>query len=208
MTWYPIGPDFVFAPRNPNFKRLSRRDEMGRQGLAKCIAVDPSNPKVIYVVDRPSSGGTAVFRTKDGGASWKCLSDDLHQATNPRVDPRWIAINPSKPNVVYLATAVDQGLYISSDRGDTWGARKAIPGRVNKLIVDPRAAGNLAKVRLIAACHSGVYTSDDAGDSWDQRVMPFRWPLRSPLRGRPTSTPASRPRGFTTRPIPPGPGRT
>ena len=87
MTWFPMGPDFVFTARNGNYKRLTRKNELGRQGLAKCIAVDQTDPSTIYVVDRPSSGGTAAFRTEDGGKSWKCISDSLHQS-DPLIDPQ------------------------------------------------------------------------------------------------------------------------
>jgi hypothetical protein len=37
MSWFSIGPDFTFAPRDGNFKRLSRRNEVGRQGLVSNV---------------------------------------------------------------------------------------------------------------------------------------------------------------------------
>lgn len=82
MSWLPIGPDFVFTPRNKNFKRLSKRNEYGRQGLPSCIAVDQSDPTNIYDIERPSSGGSAAFRTLDGGNQWRQISDLLKQ-TDP-----------------------------------------------------------------------------------------------------------------------------
>jgi photosystem II stability/assembly factor-like uncharacterized protein len=171
MPWFPIGPGFVFVPRNPDFKRLSRHNEYGRQGLAKCIAVDQTNPETIYVVDRPTSGGAAVFRTDNGGRTWKCISDTLHQSTTPKVDPIWIAINPVHPSTIYLTTHTDQGLYISNDKGDTWQLpKKPIPARVFKLIVDPRKASNKATTHLLVATENGVYLSNDAGDNWSKQV--------------------------------------
>jgi hypothetical protein len=169
MRWYPIGPDFVFTPRNPSFKRLSIRNELGRQGLVDFIAVDQANPSTIYVIDRPSSGGTAAFRTDNGGKSWECISDVLHQY-NALVDPQCIAINPSHRDTIYLATYWDQGIYVSNDKGKTWDPKRPIPGHVLKLIVDPRTASNLATTALLAATTNGVYHSNDAGLTWTKVV--------------------------------------
>lgn len=117
MSWYPIGPDFVFAPRNANFKRLSRRNEWGRQGLVSHIAVDPTDASTIYVVERPSSGGTSAFRTQDDGESWLPIADALQQV-DPGVDPSCIAINPAYPNLIYMAIYSNPSVYVSSSRGD------------------------------------------------------------------------------------------
>jgi len=42
MTWFPIGPDFVYAPRDYRVtpRRLSRLNEYARQGLVGAIAVE------------------------------------------------------------------------------------------------------------------------------------------------------------------------
>ena len=165
MSWLPIGPDFVFTPRNQNFKRLSKRNEYGRQGLPSCIAVDQSAPTNIYDIERPSSGGSAAFRTLDGGNQWHQISDSLKQ-TDPLVDPMWIDVNPANPNLVYVATYNDRGFYISNDRGDTWGAKKPVPGKVRIFRIDPTTASDPANTHILAGAHNGVYYSDNSGDSW------------------------------------------
>jgi hypothetical protein len=103
MQWHPIGPDFVFWPRNPNFQRLSRRNEWGKQGMVYHIAVDPTDARTLYVVMRPWSGGTAAFRTQNDGALWTPISDTLQQQ-DPTVDPMCIAVNPTFPQYIYLGT--------------------------------------------------------------------------------------------------------
>ena len=44
MSWFPVGPNLVFAPvfapADVGFKRLSRRNEGGWQGKVSAIAVD------------------------------------------------------------------------------------------------------------------------------------------------------------------------
>lgn len=165
MNWLPIGPDFVFSPRNANYKRLSKRNERGRQGLAACIAIDQTDPSRIYNIERPSSGGEAAFKTQNSGAEWESISDVLKQ-TDSLIDPMWIDVNWNHPNVIYLATYNDRGLYISDDRGETWGAKKTILGKVRQFRVDPTTSADLANTHIIAACNNGVYYSEDSGDTW------------------------------------------
>jgi hypothetical protein len=167
LTWLPIGPDFVFAPRHETFKRLSRRNEVGRQGLVSAIEVDPTSADTIYIVERPTSGGTSAFRTQDGGSSWTPIADSLQQA-NPGVDPSCIVVNPDHPETVYMGTWSDSGVYVSSSRGDpgTWSARHGVPGHVRKLVIDTRTSANLATTVLYAATDAGVFRSANGGQTW------------------------------------------
>jgi len=167
MSWFPIGPDMVFAPRIPNFKRLSRRNEFGQQGLTSSITLDPTDANTIYIVERPSSGGTSAFRTRDDGASWTPIADALQQV-NAAVDPYCFAVNPDHPETIYMGTLVDQGIYVSSNRGEpgSWSSKYAIRGHVRKLIVDPRTSATLMNTVLYAATDTGVYRSPDGGQNW------------------------------------------
>ena len=146
MVWTPIGPDFVFTPRDEAFKRLSRRNAYGRQGLVQGIAVDPTDASTIYVTERPTSGGTSAFRTRDDGRSWFPMADALQQA-DPNVDPSCVAINPDHPEIIYLGTFGNQGVYVSSNRGEagSWSARHPISGWVRRIVVDTRTSANPAR---------------------------------------------------------------
>jgi len=178
MTWHPIGPDFVFAPKNSPFKRLSRRNEYGRQGLVSSICVDPTDARTLYVAERPSSGGTSAFRTTDDGASWTPIADSLQQ-TNPRLDPSCFAVNPDHPATIYMGTLADRGIYVSSNRGaaGSWGPRNAINGSVRNIIVDPRTSATLATTVLYAATTNGVFRSPDGGLTWAQVQTGDCWSL-------------------------------
>ena len=143
MVWLPIGPDFVFAPRNPDFRRLSLRNENGRQGLPNSIAIDPTDSNTIYITERPTSGGSSAFRTRNGGFSWTPIADELQIAASG-VDPSCVAVNPSHPETIYLGTYSDRAVYVSSNRGQpgSWSARHFVGGAVRKLIVDSPHRGH------------------------------------------------------------------
>lgn len=172
MAWYPIGPDFVFAPRRSDFKRLSKRNEWARQGLVNCIAIDPFDANAIYVTERPTSGGSSAFRTVDGGKSWKAIADAL-QSGDTNFDPNCIAVDPVDPSIIYIATWSSMQLARSDNQGDNWGAKQSVPGNVFKLIIDPSTAGTPATTVIYAATSNGIYRSASGGTtgSWTQ-VLP------------------------------------
>jgi hypothetical protein len=165
MPWLPIGPNTVFVPRDSNFKRLSRRNEWGRQGLVVYIAIDPTNTKTIYIAELPTSGGQCAFRTEDHGTSWVSITDSLHQ-TNPNVQPYALAVNPVHSATIYMGDGGSGGVYASSTRGDSWTSPASGPVGVFKLIVDPRTASTLATTVILAAAANGVWRSANGGTSW------------------------------------------
>jgi hypothetical protein len=176
MSWLPIGPDFVFAPRRSDFKRLSVRNELGRQGLVSGITVDPSDPGTVYAIVRPSSGGTSAFRSRSAGAGWDPIADVLQQG-DPAIDPSCVVVNPAHPATVYLATGSDSGLYVSADRGDTWGQKNPVGGYVRTLLADPSTAATPGSTVLLAGTSAGVYHSADGGSTWTQVLAGDVWSL-------------------------------
>jgi photosystem II stability/assembly factor-like uncharacterized protein len=71
------------------------------------FAVDPTNPRVMYVAMRDS-----LFRSVDAGASWTAAGKGLR-------DMAAVVVNPKRPVEVYAATT-DGVLYRSADGGTTW----------------------------------------------------------------------------------------
>ncbi len=167
MTWLPIGPDFELSPKNPNYQRVSRRNAWGRGCQVSQIALDPLDSSTIYVVGRPQSTGATVFRTRDDGYLWTPLVDGLQQ-DDPNRDPSCITINPSHPEIVYMGTFQDRGVYVSNSYGDpsSWGPKHSINGQVRQLVVNPRTADNSSTTVLYAATDNGLFVSSDGGITW------------------------------------------
>ncbi|HKF50675.1 MAG TPA: hypothetical protein VKB26_00055 [Candidatus Acidoferrales bacterium] len=98
------------------------------------MAMDPSNPQVVYAamwqMSRRhwtfSSGGpgSGIYKTTDGGTNWSNISHSQGLPTGifGRVG---IAVAPSSPNVLYALIQADYqgqagGLFRSDDAGESW----------------------------------------------------------------------------------------
>ncbi|MCP4898964.1 MAG: hypothetical protein GY906_18495 [bacterium] len=80
------------------------------------IAVDPTNPNIAYCTIS-TFGHPHVFRTLDGGDSWHPLNG-IGVDWMPDIPAHWIAIRPSNPRQLYVATEL--GIFASDDGGDHW----------------------------------------------------------------------------------------
>ncbi len=76
-------------------------------GTVNGFAVDPTNPKVMYVALRDG-----VFRSDNAGKAWT-------HATGGPTNAATVTVNPKKPLDIYAAT-VDGKLYRSTDGGRQW----------------------------------------------------------------------------------------
>jgi photosystem II stability/assembly factor-like uncharacterized protein len=132
-------------------------------------------PNVFYI--GVNNGG--VWKTTDYGLTWAAIFDD-----QPTQSIGAIAVAPSDPNIVYVASgeglqrpdlSVGDGIYKSTDAGRTWqhlGLRDA--RQIGAVIVDPKDPN---RVFVAALGHPygpnverGVFRSADGGQAW-QKVL-------------------------------------
>ncbi len=121
----------------------------------KEIAIDPADPRIAYVAfggyDASNAGRGHVFRTSDGGDTWRDLSGDL-----PDINVSALLIDPdATPRVIYAGT--DIGVFRATDDGSgTWQSyNSGLPP-----VVVTRFAYNRGTRTLLAATYGrGVWAT-------------------------------------------------
>ncbi len=86
------------------------------------LAIDPTSPDVIYAGTGEGFGnidavrGAGIFKTTDGGASWKHLEATRNNSGFFFVNK--LVVSTASPNRVYAATSI--GVFRSMDGGESW----------------------------------------------------------------------------------------
>jgi photosystem II stability/assembly factor-like uncharacterized protein len=102
-------------------------DSAGGMMSLGAVAVAPSNPSAVWVGTgeadnrQSSSWGDGVYRSLDGGATWRKMGLDETRRIGK------IVIHPTDPNTVYIAAVghlwgsnAERGVYKTTDGGMTW----------------------------------------------------------------------------------------
>lgn len=93
---------------------------LGRIGF--CIA--PSDHRRLYAVVNANARNGGIYRSNDGGTSWKKLSGDI-RLWDRGDDFAEMKVDPKNPDIVYDANVVT---WKSTDGGKTWEGWKGAPG--------------------------------------------------------------------------------
>lgn len=135
------------------------------QGRIQAVAVDPTNPNVIYV----GTPAGSIWKSTNGGTSFVSLFDEF-----PQIGVSGIAIDPNNTNIIYIATGDRNhsdtnfaGVYKSINGGASWTITGTIsgPSRASDIYVNP-SNSNMVWV----ATSSGLYKSINAGGSWTRTL--------------------------------------
>ncbi len=153
------------------------------------IAIDPTRPETVYVgTGEPNGGGgsvtyggTGVFRTTNGGASWTNMGLEATRFVGR------VVVDPSTPNRVFVAalgalfsTNPERGVYRSTDCGETWehvlastDSTGAIDVAVHPTNSDIVYAALWERIRgpdyrRYGGPTSGMFRSTDGGDTWHE----------------------------------------
>lgn len=135
LSWQPMNSSFI-PPGN----------------FLGTFATHPRSPRTLYAgVDK------AVFKSTDGGASWKQTGAGLDGFIHN------LLILPSQPDSIYAGTS--NGLFRSLNGGATWSRSPGLPESTE--VSDLVASGKT----LVAAAappdrRPGVFRSSDGGISW------------------------------------------
>lgn len=128
------------------------------------VASDPKNDGTVFAVAGTlrDSGNRWIYRSLDGGLSWK----ELTVPTMPGWNSFYAVVpHPKSPGVVYVLGG--DGVYRSSNNGDTFGSvSTGLPLRdlMRSLAVDPSD-----DQIVFALSYNKVFKSTDGGISWIER---------------------------------------
>ncbi|MFQ5720806.1 MAG: WD40/YVTN/BNR-like repeat-containing protein, partial [Acidobacteriota bacterium] len=150
-----------------------------------CLALDPTDPLVLWVgtgennSQRSVSYGDGVYKSVDGGKTWK----NLGLVESEHIGK--IVIDPRDTDTVYVAAqgplwraGGDRGLYKTTDGGRTWEQILEISENtgINEVLLDPRdpdvlyATAYQRRRRVWTLVDGGpesaIYKSTDAGATW------------------------------------------
>ena len=134
-------------------------------GRVNCVRFDPINPSTIYC-GAPSGG---LWKSVNFGQSWQLLNtDNLGQ-----IGVSDIAINPTNPNTIYIATGdiansacFSVGVLKSTDGGNTWDTTGLSWTVSEGYLIARLLMSPLDSNTLIAATNAGVYKTSDGGNTW------------------------------------------
>jgi photosystem II stability/assembly factor-like uncharacterized protein len=143
------------------------------------IAMDPQSPDILYAAAyerrRTPFGfngggpGSAIYKTTDGGATWKKLTKGLPYENGGDTGRIGLDVYRKDPNVVYAEIQHEKGgTFRSEDKGETWkrmGETDPRPSYYSQIRVDPN---NDLRIWELGA---QMYYSEDGGKTFaTQRV--------------------------------------
>lgn len=177
----------VFKSRDAGHSWTPIFDGQEAQSIG-AIAIAPSDPNVVWVgtgeafIRSNVSIGNGVYRSTDGGENW------LHMGLPESGRIGRIVIDPTNPNVVFVAAAghmygpqeTDRGLYRTVDGGRSWD--RVLTAGPNSGAIDVVMHPTNPRILFAATWQmqmwtwgresggpeSGLWTSRDGGDSWDR----------------------------------------
>ena len=184
-TWFiAVGSGGVWKTENAGITWQPIFDDQPSYSIG-CVALDPSNPDVVWVgtgenvSGRHVGWGDGVYKSLDGGATWRQMGLEASEHIGK------IVVDPRDGNVAYVAaegplwsSGGDRGLYKTVDGGETWSKALEIDENtgITDVEIDPRNPDVLYAASYQRRRHiwsllaggpgSGIHKSTDAGETW------------------------------------------
>jgi photosystem II stability/assembly factor-like uncharacterized protein len=148
------------------------------------LAIDPKNPDMIYCgtgeanLSVDSYAGVGIYRTTDGGDTWKLLASSSDPSIPTRIGV--IAIDPfDSSHLLIGGVGADEssrrpedfgGMLVSHDGGVSWQREAFISTRnywCHAIVFHPRQ-GVIFATFTEQGAKNGIWLSEDAGQDWRQ----------------------------------------
>lgn len=141
-----------------NWKKIQNGFPEGKLGRIG-FAVAPSDSKILYAtIESEEDQDKGLYRSDDGGQSWKHLNNDFGLTVRPFYFSR-IVVDPRNPDIVTKG-----GLFgsISRDGGKTFKSMGNMHADIHDIMFDIKDSD-----RLYAGTDGGVYRSWDGGSTME-----------------------------------------
>ena len=130
-------------------------------GRISVAVANHTNGQRVYVVGNAIENGSGVYRSDDGGATWKHVGNGESRVSNGQGSySSGIWVDPQNPDIVYV---VSIPLYRSVDGGNTFTSFKGAPGGedYHVLWIDP-----MNGQRIAVGADQGATVTLDGGRTW------------------------------------------
>ena len=126
------------------------------------MAISPTNPNVFYFAGEAMDDRRGVFRSNDGGVLWQIDTASMYATSIGG-----LAVNPADPKIVYAGanrygTYSGNGVFKSSDSGNTWSFLEGTEGAGPIVAVDPISP----EIVYTTTADWGILKSTNSGQTW------------------------------------------
>ena len=199
---HPTNPDIAYAAAlgNPWAKSPQRGVYRTRDGGgswdrvlfasdsvgAVDLELNPANPNEIYAAMwrgqrqpwtiisgmEASAGEDGIWKSTDGGDSWRIVTEGLPTGLIGKIDLSVSADAPSRVYALVETTDPDEGLYRSDDFGETWEMVSNQRGIMNRPFYYTGVTADPTDADHVYVNNEGYYESTDGGRTLERRPTP------------------------------------
>jgi photosystem II stability/assembly factor-like uncharacterized protein len=157
----------VWKTTNGGVSWIPITDAVGGGGFAiTFITIDPNNPDTVYAGGGSTGDYSTFLKTTDGGKTWKARTG---------LTPGYfiLALAVSSADSKRLLAGTDQGIFLSTDAGETW--RSVLKGPITNSVFfdkDPSTA-YAGSSDWLGGTPVGIFRSTDSGETWTNVTSNF-----------------------------------